>query len=108
MKTRLLLAERADDLALAAEYLKAGQLVAVPTETVYGLAADASNEQAVAAIFAAKQRPKNHPLIVHIGAFEQLADWAASIPDWVEPLVRQFWPGPLTLLLDKHPQVSTR
>ena len=106
MKTLRLNADQPQDIELAAQLLKAGQLVAVPTETVYGLAADASNAAAVAAIFAAKQRPKNHPLIVHIGTFEQLADWAQPIPDWVEPMVQQFWPGPLTLLLEKHPRIS--
>lgn len=106
MNTLLLQAERADHLALAGHLLKAGQLVAVPTETVYGLAADASNPEAVAAIFAAKQRPRNHPLILHIGDLQQLDQWVKAVPDWVEPLARQFWPGPLTLLLDKHPRVS--
>lgn len=106
MKTLLLHADQPADLKQAGQLLTAGKLVAVPTETVYGLAADASNPEAVAAIFAAKGRPRNHPLIVHLGDIAQLADWAHRIPDWVAPLVSHFWPGPLTLLLEKHPQVS--
>ena len=106
MKTELLRADRPDDVKRAGALLKAGELVAVPTETVYGLAADATNPEAVAGIFAAKQRPRNHPLITHLGSIDPLPDWAARIPAWVEPLARAFWPGPLTLLLEKHPDVS--
>ena len=106
VKTRLLQANRAEHVAEAARLLKAGELVTVPTETVYGLAADATNPTAVAAIFSAKNRPANHPLITHLGSTDQLARWARNIPDWVEPLVRRFWPGPLTSLLDKPDGVS--
>lgn len=106
MNTEWLQAEEPGHLERAGELLKAGQLVAVPTETVYGLAADATNPEAVARIFAAKQRPSNHPLIVHLSTAAQLPAWARSIPDWVEGVVSRFWPGPLTLLLDKHPSVS--
>jgi len=94
------------DVHLAVELLKAGQCVALPTETVYGLAADASNEAAVSAIFAAKGRPANHPLIVHLAAADQVKNWAVEVPDTVVRLAEAFWPGPLTLLLRKGPQVS--
>lgn len=94
------------DTQLAADLLRAGELVAVPTETVYGLAADATNPDAVAKIFAAKGRPANHPLIVHIGSFEQLTDWVASVPPQALLLAKAFWPGPLTLLLPKAASVS--
>ena len=94
------------DQETAAKLLQAGELVAVPTETVYGLAADASNPQAVAKIFVAKSRPANHPLIVHIGALAQLSDWARDIPPQAWLLAKAFWPGPLTLLLPKAAKVS--
>jgi L-threonylcarbamoyladenylate synthase len=106
VKTELLNAQDPADVKRAGELLLAGQLVAVPTETVYGLATDASNPEAVAAIFAAKQRPRNHPLITHVAAIDQLAHWAQRIPPCVNDLVNHFWPGPLTLLLEKHPRVS--
>ncbi|TVO50933.1 L-threonylcarbamoyladenylate synthase [Denitromonas halophila] len=85
--------------------LRAGQLVGLPTETVYGLAADARNPQAVARIFAAKGRPANHPLIVHLASAEQLDDWAREIPDAARQLAAAFWPGPLTLILKRQPDV---
>ncbi|WP_430456229.1 L-threonylcarbamoyladenylate synthase [Rheinheimera sp.] len=94
------------DQDAAAKLLQAGELVAVPTETVYGLAADASNPQAVAKIFTAKGRPANHPLIVHIGDLAQLSDWARDIPPQALLLAKAFWPGPLTLLLAKADNVS--
>ena len=106
MKTEWLRAEQPGDLRRAGELLLAGELVAVPTETVYGLAADASNPEAVAGIFVAKQRPRSHPLITHLASAEQLPRWAATVPDWVAAVVERFWPGPLTLLLDRHPGVS--
>ncbi len=81
--------------------LRAGRLVAVPTETVYGLAADASNAKAVRRIFAAKQRPADHPLIVHIAGPNQLSRWARDTPDSAWRLAEAFWPGPLTMLLHK-------
>lgn len=102
--TELLHAPAGIDRAVA--LLQAGELVAVPTETVYGLAADASNPLAVAKIFAAKGRPANHPLIVHVGHVSQLNDWAQDIPPTALLLAQAFWPGPLTLLLHKAPQVS--
>jgi L-threonylcarbamoyladenylate synthase len=83
----------------AANLLRAGELVAFPTETVYGLGGDASNLMAVAKIFAAKQRPANHPLILHIGEIKQLYDWSSDVPESAIKLAEKFWPGPLTLIL---------
>lgn len=105
LNTEFLDATNPQDLERAAELLKAGELVAVPTETVYGLAADASNAEAVANIFTAKNRPKDHPLIVHIGSESALAQWTRQIPDWLPAVANHFWPGPLTVILDKHPDV---
>lgn len=82
-----------------------GGVVAIPTETVYGLAADAANERAVSRIFAIKQRPTSHPLIVHLGEPSWLDRWAIDIPESARILARSFWPGPLTLVLDRHPSV---
>ncbi len=98
----------ADDKAieLGADLLKQGRLVAFPTETVYGLGADASNSEAVKRIFQAKGRPADHPLIVHIPAVENLTDWAMNIPDDALRLAEKFWPGPLALILNKKPDVS--
>ncbi len=104
--TLLLDANNANDLAQAARLLRAGELVAVPTETVYGLAADARQPAAVRAIFAAKNRPADHPLIVHLGDAAQLADWAVDIPPAACTLIERFWPGPLTLVLHKAPGVD--
>ena len=89
----------ATDLAHAAELLRAGKLVAFPTETVYGLGADAANPDAVAAIFAAKGRPADHPVIVHLASAASLADWADPVPEVALRLADAFWPGPLTLVL---------
>lgn len=89
----------------AAELLSAGELVALPTETVYGLAADACNPAAVAATFQAKGRPADHPLIVHLSSVEEMAFWAASVPQEAWELANRFWPGPLTLLLRKGKRV---
>jgi L-threonylcarbamoyladenylate synthase len=76
-------------------------LVAFPTETVYGLGADASNPAAVAKIFAAKGRPQDHPVIVHLGSIELLPQWAGEIPPAAKKLAAAFWPGPLTLILER-------
>jgi len=81
--------------------LKDGHLVAFPTETVYGLGADATNEQAVSRIYSVKGRPTDHPLIVHISSINKLADWASDIPDYAIKLAREFWPGPMTLILPR-------
>lgn len=93
------------DLARAVELLKAGELVGIPTETVYGLGADAANPEAVAKIFAAKGRPADHPLIVHIPGANPLERWAVDIPDLAYELAEDFWPGPLTLILKRAPGV---
>lgn len=85
--------------------LRAGGLVAIPTETVYGLAADASNEAAVRRIFAAKGRPADHPLIVHVAGAERLAEWAAEVSVTAALLADTCWPGPLTLLVPRAPHV---
>lgn len=94
-----------DAIRAAARLLEAGQLVAIPTETVYGLAADAGNPAAVAAIFAAKGRPSNHPVIVHVARSADLSRWAAELPTEASRLIDAFWPGPLTLILKRAPQV---
>lgn len=86
--------------------LKQGELVAMPTETVYGLAADAQNPDALNKIFHAKGRPINHPLIVHIADISQLFEWATDVSPQAIQLAKHFWPGPLTLILKKAPQVS--
>lgn len=93
------------DVARAADRLKAGELVAFPTETVYGLGADASNADAVRKVFAAKGRPADHPLIVHIADAVQLANWAREVPAFAHALAKRFWPGPLTLVLRRSPRV---
>lgn len=95
------------DLAATVSELRAGGLVGLPTETVYGLAADAANEAAVSKIFALKGRPADHPLIVHIAAPEHLQLWASALPSAAWELAERFWPGPLTMILHKHPRVST-
>ena len=104
--TRLLDATRADDIADAVRLLREGRLVAVPTETVYGLAANAADPAAVRAIFTAKGRPSDHPLIVHLPDASHLPRWARDIPDTAWRLAERFWPGPLTLLLRKASQVD--
>jgi L-threonylcarbamoyladenylate synthase len=88
-------------LANAAQSLKKGSLVAFPTETVYGLGADATNAKAVARVYEVKGRPSNHPLIVHIGALKYLEQWISNIPEYGIALARQFWPGPMTLILQR-------
>lgn len=95
----------ATDLAAALTALRNGQAIGLPTETVYGLAADARNPDAVRSIFALKGRPADHPLIVHIADVEQLPRWAVAIPATALALAKAFWPGPLTLILRRHPSV---
>ncbi len=85
----------------AAANLLAGNLVAFPTETVYGLGADATNSAAVARIYEVKGRPEDHPLIVHISSMQRLGDWADNIPEYAIKLARDFWPGPMTLVLKR-------
>lgn len=94
------------DIERAVAVLKAGGLVAFPTETVYGLGADASNPGAVAKIFAVKGRPATHPVIVHLADAVQVANWAREIPEAARVLARRFWPGPLTIILKRAPRVS--
>ena len=91
----------ADAMSNAATSLLAGNLVAFPTETVYGLGADASNADAVAKIYRAKGRPADHPLIVHIGSMDGIGYWADEIPQYAISLARNFWPGPMTLILQR-------
>jgi L-threonylcarbamoyladenylate synthase len=88
----------ADAIREAAAALKAGHLVAFPTETVYGLGADAKNPDAVKRIYDVKGRPADHPLIVHISSMNQVEKWAIEIPDYAIALARNFWPGPMTLI----------
>jgi L-threonylcarbamoyladenylate synthase len=91
----------ADSIREAAAALKAGHLVAFPTETVYGLGADARSPQAVKRIYEVKGRPSDHPLIVHISSINQLEKWAREIPEYAIDLARAFWPGPMTLILKR-------
>jgi L-threonylcarbamoyladenylate synthase len=93
-------------IAQAASALQRGELVGLPTETVYGLAADACNEAAVAKIFATKGRPANHPLIVHVASAEAVPAFAAEVPVFAQRLMAAFWPGPLTLILPRRPDVG--
>ena len=90
-----------DSLKVAAQALKDGSLVAFPTETVYGLGADATNASAVARIYEVKGRPSDHPLIVHIGDLKYLNQWISEMPEFAISLTREFWPGPMTLILKR-------
>ncbi|MDP2257038.1 MAG: L-threonylcarbamoyladenylate synthase [Polaromonas sp.] len=90
----------------AARRIQAGELVGFPTETVYGLGADASSDEAVAGIFAAKGRPADHPLIVHVADASQVADYASSVPPFAVRLMQAFWPGPLTVILPRKEGVA--
>ena len=94
-------------IAAAARLLEQGRLVALPTETVYGLGADAENPAAVAKIYAAKGRPQDHPVIVHIAPDADLAYWAAEIPPEAHQLAAAFWPGPLTLILKRAANIPS-
>ena len=91
----------ADAMSRAAMALKSGSLVAFPTETVYGLGADATNPEAIARIYEAKGRPADHPLIVHIADMQDIVEWSSDIPDYAIALARNFWPGPMTLILKR-------
>jgi L-threonylcarbamoyladenylate synthase len=88
-------------LDVAAAHLLSGDLVAFPTETVYGLGADACNLTAVARIYEVKGRPSDHPLIVHIATMDRMGDWAREVPEYAIKLARNFWPGPMTLVLNR-------
>ena len=91
----------ADAITRAAQQLKAGSLVALPTETVYGLGADATNAAAVARIYEAKGRPADHPLIVHLSEMADISEWAEEIPEYAIALARKYWPGPMTLIFTR-------
>ena len=91
----------ASAMADAAANLLAGNLVAFPTETVYGLGADACNADAVARIYSVKGRPVDHPLIVHVASMDALGDWASDVPGYAISLARDFWPGPMTLIMKR-------
>lgn len=93
------------DIEKAAEVLRAGGLVALPTETVYGLGANAEDPAAVGRIFQVKGRPPSHPLIVHLGGAEHLDDWVKDVPQAARLLAEHFWPGPLTLVLRRGSRV---
>ena len=99
-------ATTSSDIDQAIAVLRSGGLVAFPTETVYGLGADASNDAAVARVFSVKGRPTDHPLIVHLADSEQLGDWAAIVTPTARLLADAFWPGPLTLLVERSSSVS--
>ena len=94
-----------NDIQRAVQLLRQGELVALPTETVYGLGADALNPDAVAKIFAAKGLPSDHPLIVHLADASQIMTWAREVPKDAIALARAFWPGPLTLILKRDESV---
>ncbi len=100
---------QADDRAIAqaAQALRDGHLVGLPTETVYGLAANATNDAAVAQIFVAKGRPADHPLIVHVASAAQVPVFAAQVPGFAQALIDAFWPGPLTLILPRQSGVAS-
>jgi len=98
---------RDGEIERAVAVLRAGGLVAFPTETVYGLGADASNPAAVRRIFEAKGRPATHPVIVHLADAVQIANWAREVPEAARRLARRFWPGPLTVVLRRSSEVSS-
>jgi L-threonylcarbamoyladenylate synthase len=98
---------RTNDVAVAVRALRAGHLVALPTETVYGLGADAENPDAVARVYTAKRRPADHPLIVHLASADMVDDgWAVDVPTWARLLGAACWPGPLTLVLRRGPRAG--
>lgn len=94
------------EIKKAAKALKNGSLVVFPTETVYGLGADAANAKAVHKVYQVKRRPIDHPLIIHISSIDQISKWAINVPDYALKLARKFWPGPLTLILKKSELAS--
>lgn len=105
MNTRLLRADRAEDLAAAAALLRSGGLVAIPTETVYGLAANALDPAAVTRIFEAKGRPQDNPLIVHVASMEEIPPLVARVDPRLPALAAAFWPGPLTVIMKKSDRI---
>lgn len=94
------------DIDLAATILQQNEIIAIPTETVYGLAGNAFNDTAIEKIYTCKNRPRNNPLIIHIHSIQQLDQVACEIPDWVYTITDRFWPGPLTLILKKQASIS--
>ena len=108
MKTLILPASDPSTVIQAAEIIRAGGLVAIPTETVYGLGANAMDEEAVAKIFLAKGRPQDNPLIIHISCAEELTQYCHDIPEAAWRLAERFWPGPLTIVLPVKPCVPRR
>ena len=94
-----------DAIQKAAQFLRAGQLVAFPTETVYGLGADASSRAAIERLYKAKGRPSTHPVIVHLHDEKQIPEWAIDIPDSFYILAQAFWPGPMTVILKRAASV---
>lgn len=104
METKILKSTQTDE---AVALLKSGDVIAIPTETVYGLAADAANDDALHKIFTAKGRPSDHPLIVHIDSFENIVHWVEEIPENARKLGKYFWPGPLTMVFRKRKTVSS-
>lgn len=106
MDTKVLLPTE-ENIAYAARLLNAGEVVGMPTETVYGLAANAFDENAVEKIFLAKGRPQDNPLIVHIDSMEMLERIVAAIPDTAKKLAERFWPGPLTMIFEKNDQIPS-
>jgi L-threonylcarbamoyladenylate synthase len=105
LETRILDTSQLDE---AVALLRRGDVVALPTETVYGLAADATSDGGVGKVFTAKGRPARHPLIVHLACFDEASDWAADIPDSARVLAEHFWPGPLTMVLPGKASVNPR
>jgi len=103
----MLIGQGADSssIAKAVDLLASGELVSFPTETVYGLGADATNLDALKRLYAAKGRPNDHPVIVHIWSFDQIDEWAKDVPSILEPLAESLWPGPLTVVLRRKPGV---
>ena len=106
MKTEILPADRAESIAKAAQLLRSGELVALPTETVYGIAADARNGEAVKKIFVAKGRPQDNPLIVHVTGPEMLPGLVSEVPERAQLLMAAFCPGPLTIIMPRGPGVA--
>lgn len=94
-------------IAAAASCIRSGGLLGLPTETVYGLAADADNDAAVAQIFQAKGRPADHPLIVHVAGIQAVAHFAVDVPEFAHAMMQAFWPGPLTLILPRRPGIAS-
>ena len=106
-KARILDGNNESEIDECAKALRAGSVIGIPTETVYGLAAIATNSSAINLVFAIKERPTSHPLILHIADVSMLDDWATNISSEARALCKKFWPGPLTLILHKSDKVLT-